>query len=62
MSVSERASEYSRILPGKGDVDDIFGKQTVVAQSLTKKGGEKITKKKQTRKEEEERFTTTTMN
>ena len=44
LSVCERASEYSRILPGKGDVDDIFGKQTVVAQSLTKKGGEKTTK------------------
>ena len=50
-SVSERASEYSRILPGKGDVDDIFGKQSVVAQSLTKKGGEKTTtKNKQGRK------------
>ena len=52
LSVSERAaSEYSRILPGKGDVDDIFGKQTtVVAQSLTKKGGENTTKNKQGRK------------
>ena len=51
LSVCERASEYSRILPGKGDVDDIFGKQTtVVVQTLTKKGGENTTKNKQGRK------------